>query len=167
MNKSLCTTILLLAAPLIATADSYRNERFGFSLAPPAFADQPVTTPVVEAALFKAPVENGFAANCNIQIQFVDMSPEDFYARSTGQFEQLGWSLDEVSEVRLGEATGRMIRYSGAFNDIPLRFMATAVPGEGRFYVFTCTALAANHDRYEADFRATLESFRLGGPDGD
>ena len=164
MKSLLVASLLSVAASSVAAAAEpaadYSDSVYGFSLEVPDLGD-PAGALVVQRVAFAAPAADGFAANCNVQVQFLEMSFASYMDMSRKQFAAAG--LEVVFEKE-GSTSGRpaaTIEYTGTMGGRDLGFLARVVGGEDRFWLVTCTALQSSFERYRADFQRLLESLEV------
>ena len=86
----------------------------------------------------------GFAPNCNVQVQFVEMSLDAYLDLTRQQFEAGGFDLLEYRTSTVSSHPARTLEYAGQVGGRSLRFLALVVSGADRFWLVTCTATAVS-----------------------
>jgi len=140
---------------------TYSDPVYGFSLEVPELGDESAGAPVVQPVTFSAPARGGFAANCNVQVQSVEMTLEAYKKLSLAQLEAGGLELIKTKERAVSGLPGFIMESSGQLGGRDLRFLALAVGGEGRFWLVTCTAQAERFQELRPVFTRVLESFEV------
>lgn len=149
----------LLGAGLVQqSASEYRDAHYGFKISPPPFAVEGAPRNRLVAQFFAVP-ENRFNANMNINVQIPGMSLDDFINVSRAQFETAGFEILDARRFMVGEHNAVEWSYAGKTRDLDLRFLARAVERGDQVFLITCTGLRDSFDRYEEQFKASLESF--------
>lgn len=160
-----CVVVVWVCAGVAAAAEepvrTYSDPVYGFSLEVPELGDESAGAPVVQPVTFSAPARGGFAANCNVQVQSVDMTLEAYKKLSFAQLEAGGLELMETKERTVSGMPGFVMESAGPLGGRDLRFLALAVGGEGRFWLVTCTASAERFEGYRPAFTRVLESFEV------
>lgn len=143
-----------------APKSTYSDPVYGFSLDVPELGSSEGAL-VVQRVVFAAAPRNGFAVNCNVQVQFLEMKLPAYVDMSVRQLDAAGLELLQ-SEPR--EVSGRaavLLEYSGTVGGEALRFLALAVGGEDRFWLVTCTAPAEDFDDHRPEFAELLDSLEV------
>lgn len=139
---------------------TYSDPLYGFSLDVPELGDADGALFVQRVAFAAAP-RDGFAANCNVQVQFLEMEFSAYLDMSLKQFDSAGLEVvrNESREVSGREAA--RLEYSGAMGGEDLHFLALVVGGGDRFWLVTCTAPAKSFDDHRLKFVELIESFEV------
>jgi hypothetical protein len=139
---------------------SYRDARYGFSFAPPAFEDD-ADAPAVTLAYFHAPQVDGFSANVNIQRQAFARGMKAYVEMSQAQFKAAGIEVQSSRPRQVGKRDAHEFVYSGDVGGTALKFHGLAVDDGEHVVLVTCTAPAKTFDKYAAQFDASLASFKF------
>lgn len=164
MRTILFVAVLVLALSGIVRAEEpvarFEDPVYGISLEVPDLGESRDAL-VLQRAAFAAPAADGFAANCNVQVQFLEMTFDAYMAMSRKQF--VGADLEVISEVksRVSDLPAATLEYAGTLGGTELRFLARVVGGEDRFWLVTCTALSSSFEGYREDFERVLDSIEI------
>lgn len=139
---------------------TYSDRLYGFSLDVPDLGDSEGAL-VVQRAAFAAAPRDGFAANCNVQIQFLEMKLSAYMDMSVKQLDAFGLELIREEPKEVSGREGAILEYSGTVGDKELGFLALAVGGGDRFWLVTCTAPTDSFDDHRPSFVELLESFQV------
>ena len=143
-------------APSVAHLD---DPVFGYSVDLPSIGD-PSDALVVQRLVVMGPAVNGFAPNCNLQIQYTSMGLPAYLDLTRKQFVEHGATLVNEKQDPSSGLPGALIEYttSGSHR---LRHLALAVASADRVWLLTCTALDASFSQHRATFEQILESFTV------
>ena len=136
----------------------YRDAQYGFKISPPAFPVEVAPKNRLVARFFALP-ENQFSANMNVNVQTPGMSLDDFVSVSRVQFQTAGFEILGDRRFTIGDHGAVEWSYAGKIQDLELKFLARAVERGDQIFLITCTGLKDSFDKYEEQFRASLESF--------
>ena len=159
----LCFALCFAAAPAIrAEAPSVAHlddPVFGYSVDLPSIGN-PGAAPVVQRLVVMGPAVDGFAPNCNLQIQYTGMGLPAYLELTRKQFIDHGATLVTESPGTRSGLPGAVIEYttSGGHG---LRHLALAVASADRVWLLTCTALDTSFSQHRPTFDRILESFTL------
>ena len=166
MSRSIAVAcVWLVTATGSATDAASRAARFvdpiqGFSVEVAALGEAG-GAPVLQRLSVSGVPEDGFATNCNVQVQFASMSLEAYRDLSSSQFAEMGFEVHRQKERTVSGRPAVTFEYSGELSGRKLRFASLAVGGEDRFWLLTCTALAEKFERHRAEFAEVIDSFSL------
>jgi hypothetical protein len=158
-------TLVVLAVTLIfgpasfACAGTYRDEANGFSLSAPVLG--PVSSGSSQVLTIAGPQSEGFASNCNVQIQHMDGSLKDYEQLSLGQFKQLGWTMLSSSRTEVSGHTAIRWHYTGEMRGLKFEWLSVVTAREGKFYLLTCTSKKSTSKKDMPAFEATISSFAV------
>jgi hypothetical protein len=162
VRKATCFGLLLLAVasairaetPSVAHLD---DPVFGFSVDLPSIGD-PSDALVVQRLIVMGPAVEGFAPNCNLQIQYTSMGLAAYLDLTRRQFIAHGATLVTESQELTYGLPGARIEYT-ASGSHRLRHLALAVAGSDRVWLLTCTALDASFAQHRPTFEQIIQSF--------
>ncbi len=166
MKRLTALVVLSLLATSIRTdaigpaAGHFDDPQFGFSVDLPAIGGSRSAT-VVQRLTVAGPAADGFAPNCNVQIQRTDMDLDAYLATTRKQFESVGVQLLETERRTVSGLPASRLHYAGDLAGRHLRFVALAVIGGDQVWLVTCTALAESFHRHEAAFLELIDSFTV------
>jgi hypothetical protein len=153
----------LLGAGLVQeSTGEYRDTHYGFRINPPLFSSEDTEKSRLLAA-FYAPAEGRYAANMNINVQRPDLSLDDFMSVSRAQFSTAGFEVLDERRFAIGDHGAVEWTYKGKVQDRDMKYIAWAVEREEQIFLITCTSLESSFEKYEAQFKASLESFAFTG----
>lgn len=132
---------------------------FGYSVDLPSIGD-PSDALVVQRLVVMGPAVNGFAPNCNLQIQYTSMGLPAYLDLTRRQFIDHGATLIKESQDSNSGLPGGLIEYTTSGSH-PLRHLALAVASSDRVWLLTCTALDASFSEHRPTFEQILKSFTL------
>ena len=159
--RTVCLVICLAAGfGRSASASELRDAKFGYSVTPPDFP-APHPGDVFTRLNVLAVPDAGFASNMGVVVQEVAITRDQFVAQTKTQFEQAGMKVRSVSNRTVSGQPAVVFDYEGVLRERPLRFLALAVILPERVLLVTYTAPAATFGKYEAEFKRSLETFRL------
>ena len=135
---------------------------FGFSVDIPSIGD-PTAAPLVQRLIVMGPAVNGFAPNCNIQVQKYDEGLDAYMVLTRGQFAAVG--VKTVAETRrtTSKLPSALFDYTGTTGGRDLHFLALAVAARDRVWLVTCTALAESYASHRLAFTRLIDSFSIQG----
>jgi hypothetical protein len=154
----------IAVAPAVAVqAPEVSDTRYGYALSAP---DLPGPRPGgnVVRLTFAAAAEGGFSSNLNVMVQEVRMSRADYAALSRKQFASAGLTVRSMTDREVSGRPAILVDYEGEMAGRALRFLSLAVILPERILLATCTAPNQAFPGLEAEFRRSLESFRLTAP---
>jgi hypothetical protein len=149
----------MMAAPPVRGSD-FKDTQFGYSVSPPEFAGPPAGGVFTRVNVL-APPEDGFSANMGVMIQEVRITREQFVALTEEQFRAAGMTLRKSSKRDVSGRPAVLFDYDGPLRGRSLRFLQLAVILPERVLLLTYTAPASAFAGLEAEFRRSLESFKL------
>ena len=160
MTKS--CVVLCLAAVLAgsASASELRDAKFGYSVTPPEFPG-PRSGDVFTRLNVLAVPDGGFASNMGVMVQEVAITRDQFVAQTKAQFEQARMKLRSSSNRTVSGQPAVVFDYEGPVRERQLRFLQLAVFLPERVLLLTYTAPAAAFGKHEAEFKRSLETFKL------
>lgn len=141
---------------------TYTDASYGFTIRAPAFPKAPKGTGAMVVTMM-APPENMFASNVNVMVQNVSMKREAYRDLSRGQFKAMGYNVHTERELEVSGRDAVLWDYEGKVGGRELRWLTLAVMDKERVCLVTCTGLKDGFEKYEKEFRACLDSFRLAG----
>ena len=169
MKKTIAMLVMMAASartPSVA-ADAhmghYDDLAYGFSMAIPPLASS-AGAPIVQRLAVGAPVRDGFAANCNVQIQFSKDDFDSFIDLSRRQFAAEGLKVLQQSPKKVAGQPAIVWEYTGQLAGHDLRFLALAVYGGDRVWLLTCSALAKTFADSKQAFGEVIDSFTVTKP---
>lgn len=140
---------------------AYADDVYGFSIDAPRY---PGAAPTTGGVVFIAygPDKGGFAPNLNVSVQPTATTLKDYDELSTGQFKRIGLKLNARRERKVSGWDAVEYDYEGELRPgQKLRFLSLAVVQPDRVVLATHTIPADAFPGMEAEFRASLASFRL------
>jgi hypothetical protein len=150
-----CTVVAAVRGPSV-----YQDSVYGFSINAPAFPAAGKGANVVPVVMM-APADEGFSSNVNVSVQTVAVSRDAYRDLSTAQFKQAGWKVNAQRNATVSGKDAIFWDYEGTQGGKELRWLALTVVDTDRVYIITCTALKEAFPKYEKEFQACLNSFRL------
>ena len=169
MKKTIALLVMMAASASTpsAAADAptgrYEDPAYGFSMAIPALGST-AGAPTVQRMAVGAPIRDGFAANCNAQVQFFKDDFESFIGLSLRQFTAAGLKVLRQSSKKVSGQPAVVWEYTGPLADHDLHFLALAVYGGDRVWLLTCSALAKTFADYQQAFGEVIDSFTVTKP---
>ena len=157
------TAALVAGVLAIANAESRSAEplmhdtTYGFSVAVPAFPKQAESGTSVTPVTFGGPIHNGAAPSCNVQIQNMSTTLNDFRAQSIVQAKALGITLESETPRKVSGKDALL--FVSARSDLKVLSLAVQV-GQG-IYLVTCLAATDQFPKYEKAFRGVIDSFTV------
>jgi hypothetical protein len=141
-------------------ASTYRDGRYGFTIEAPRFNEVQKGGTVTPVMLI-GPAEEGFASSANVVVERTSTTRADYRKLSLEQFRAVGFKVTSDRDVTVGGREGILMEFDGRQQGRDLRFLTLAVMDKDRVFVVTCTAPKELYEKYEASFRASIESFRI------
>jgi hypothetical protein len=154
------TAATAFSRPERLPSSSYTDGVHGFSIRPPEFPIDPQGINVTPVMFFAAP-ENGFSSNVNVGVQKVSMTADAYYDLSIKQFKTAGLTVNSDSRTKVSGKDAIRLDYEGTLQGRELRWLALAVVEKERVILVTATSPKASFEKYEKQFRACLDSFKL------
>lgn len=148
-------------AAMPAGGSEFRDTKFGYSVSAPEFAGPPPGSVATRVNVLAAPSEDGFAPNMGVMIQEVKITRDEFIARSKEQFEAASMTLRSTSKRDVSGQPAVLFEYEGQVRGRSLRFLQMAVILRERVLLLTYTAPVSTFGGLEAEFRRSLETFKL------
>lgn len=148
------------ASPPAAQRSTYRDAIYGFALSAPRFpkaGPQQAISPV----MLLGPAENGLASNVNVLVLPLSTTRKAYHDRSMAEFKASGAKVNSDRNFTVSGREGFMVDYEAKPQDRDLRFLALAVIDKGRVLLITCTAPRVSYAKFETEFKACLNSFKL------
>jgi hypothetical protein len=160
--KPLAVVLALLLAPAVAAEErsTYTDPQYGFSLEVPALGD-PAGVPAVQRLIVSGPRRDGFATNCNVQVQYPRMGHEEFVALSLQQFAAAGFPVVANEAGKVSGLPATRWEYRGSVGGRALHFLALVVTDAERVVMLTCTAPEERFEAERAELARVLESFEV------
>ena len=159
--------VALVAVPLAGAAGPngrYQDPAYGFEVTVPPLGSSQGAVAVQRLAV-AAPARDGFAANCNVQVQFTAGDIDSFVDLSLRQFKSAGLRVLRHEAVKVSALPAAKFEYSGELGGHDLHILALAVSGGDRVWLLTCTALSATFGEYKDAFTQALDSFTVTAPE--
>lgn len=153
-----CAATLMAAMP--AWGSDFKDTQFGYSVAPPAFPGPPPGGVFTRVNVL-APPEAGFSANMGVMIQEVAITRDEFVARTKEQLGAASMTLRSSSKRDVSGKPAVLFDYDGQLRGRSLRFLQLAVILPERVLLLTYTAPVSTFAGLEAEFRRSLETFKL------
>ena len=136
---------------------TYKDPSYGFSMGVPKLGGAGKERAV--AVLFAGPPENATAPNINVLVDPGETTLEGYVAPAVAGLKDAKMIGQKVMEVSGRPA--ELLEYERTANGRTVHILQLVVVGEGLTYVVTCTCAADTFGSHEAEFRRSLESFRL------
>lgn len=133
------------------------DSTYGFSVALPAFPKQDDAGVAVTPITFTGPIHDGKVPSCNVQIQNMDATLDDFRTQSLGQFKALGVTLESEKRRKVSGKDALLLVSSGR----DVKILSLAVEVRRSIYLVTCLASISQFPTYEKVFRDLLDSFAI------
>jgi hypothetical protein len=153
-----CAASMMAAMP--AWGSDFKDTKFGYSVSPPEFSGPPPGTVAIRLNVL-APPEDGFSANMGVMIQEVKITREEFIALTKEQLGVARMTLRSSSKRDVSGQPAALFDYDGQVNGRNLRFLQLAVILPERVLLLTYTAPVSAFAGLEAEFRRSLETFKL------
>jgi hypothetical protein len=131
----------------------------GFTI---AALDAPPGDSTQQALMMFLPVNDGFAANVNVQIQPYAGTMEEYVALTLDQFKSAGI---KVLQQKKAAKSVVVFEYSGEMQGRELRWYARAEKSGGSVYLVTATATGLQWKKEAARLKSCVDSFRCGSGD--
>lgn len=172
MKKSLALVLLglLLGAgsawsyQRVVKRSRFVDEVYGYSIDAPRFPGSGPTTASI-AAYFAGPSGEGFASSVNVMVQPARTTLAEHRAKMLAEFRLLDLKVNSDRDLVVSGRDAVEFDYQGKpTGDKELHFLILAVVDKDRVIQVTCTASPEKFAAAEAEFRASLASFRLDGP---
>jgi len=157
-----CPLAAMAADPAAKPAIHYTDDEAGFSIGLPSLGDLDGSANVTRV-IFTGPVDEGFAANCNVQLQFISIGMDGFLELSKRQYRQMGLKVEREERRIVSGRPAILLEAAGTMNGRDLRFLQLAVVTEDRIWLLTCTGLKDENDARRSAFMAAVDSFKLIG----
>ncbi len=164
MKKDICAALLLglaMVSAIKAEAASVAHlddPVFGFSVDLPSIGD-PSGAQLVQRLIVMGPAVDGFAPNCNLQIQYTNMGLDAYLELTRKQLSAHGASLVAETRRPTSGLPAAVIEYTAGNGGRGLRHLALAVAGSDRVWLLTCTALDTSFSQHRPTFGQIIESF--------
>ena len=149
----------MMAAMPVGGSD-FKDTKFGYSVSAPEFSGPPPGSVAARLNVL-APPEDGFSANMGVMIQETRITREQFIARTEEQARAAGMTLRSSSKREVSGQPAILFDYDGQMNGRSLRFLQLAVILPERVLLLTYTAPLSTFAGFEAEFRRSLETFKL------
>jgi hypothetical protein len=153
-----CAASMMAAMP--AWGSDFIDAKFGYSVSPPDFSS-PLPGTVFTRVNVLAPPEAGFSANMGVMIQEARVTREQFIAVTKEQLAAAGMTLRSSSKRDVSGQPAVLFDYHGPMTGHSLRFLQLAVILPERVLLLTYTAPVSTFGGFEAEFRRSLETFKL------
>ena len=149
-----------MAAP--AGNSEFRDAKYGYVVSPPEFPGPSAGASVLRLAA-NGPAEAGFAPNMTVMVQEITTTRDQYVAGSKAQTEAIGLTMISTSTREVSGQPAAVLEYEGQMGTRQMHFLALAVILPERVLLVTYTAPASSFKGLEAEFRRSLESFKLPG----
>lgn len=146
-----------VAAPASAT---FVDPVHRFSVEVPALG-RPDAAPAVGRLVVAGPMIDGFATNCNVQVQYPRMEHAEFIELSLQQFSAAGFPVVANEAVEVSGLPAARMEYRGSLDGQALRFLALVVTDAERVVMLTCAAPEARFEAERAELGRVLASFAV------
>jgi hypothetical protein len=153
-----CAASMMAAMP--AWGSDFKDTKFGYSVSPPEFSGPPPGSVATRLNVL-APPEAGFSANMGVMIQEARITRDQFIALTEQQLGAAGMKLRSSSKRDVSGQPAILFDYDGQVNGRSLRFLQLAVILPERVLLLTYTAPVSTFAGFEAEFRRSLETFKL------
>lgn len=159
----LALSLLFLAAPpavAVPAPATFVDPVHRFSVEVPALG-RPDAAPTVGRLVVAGPTIDGFATNCNVQVQYPRMGHAEFVALSLQQFAAAGFPVLVNEAVKVSGLPATRWEYRGSVGGRALHFLALVVTDAERVVMLTCTAPEERFEAERAELARVLESFEV------
>ena len=156
----MCAASALLTVPL--SGSDFQDTTYGYTVSSPEFAAAAPGGNILRLTV-SAPPEAGFAANMGVMVQEVKTTREQYIALSEKQFAAAGMTIRGSSKRDVSGRPAVVFDYEGQMGGRGLHFLSMAVLLPDRVLLVTYTAPASAFGALEAEFRRSLDSFKLTG----
>ena len=143
-----------------AWGSDFKDTQFGYSVSPPEFPGPPPGAVFMRVNVL-APPDADFAANMGVMIQEVKITREQFLALTVEQLGAAGMTLRKSSKRDVSGQPAVLFDYDGPVGGRSLRFLQLAVILPERVLLLTYTAPVSAFAKLEAEFRRSLDTFKL------
>lgn len=103
------------------------------------------------------PPSDNFTPNVTVMIQRHKGTVKQYSDMSKEQIKAAGWTVKREAVT----PTGLIFEYEGPFGGRKMKWRARAEFKDGKVYLATCTATAAQWDAVQAKLNACVDSFKL------
>jgi hypothetical protein len=158
LSLLVCAASILAAMP--AGGSDFKDTKFEYSVSPPEFPG-PSPGAVFMRVNVLGPPEAGFSANMGVMVQEVRITRDQFIALTEEQFRTAGMTLRKSSKRDVSGQPAVLFDYDGPVKGNSLRFLQLAVILPERVLLLTYTAPVSTFAAHEAEFRRSLETFKL------
>ncbi|MCG3138387.1 MAG: hypothetical protein HJJLKODD_02250 [Phycisphaerae bacterium] len=141
---------------------TYNDARYGFTIQTPNYPAVPTGETVIPIMTF-APQVNGFCPNMHVMIQAQTVTADQYAQLTRDEFKTAKFSINSERTFKVSGRDALLWDYQGVQDSIDLRFLALAVIDTDKVYLLTAAAPPTEYPKYEAEFKACLESFQLAG----
>jgi hypothetical protein len=157
LTKLATVVLSLLLTPFLpcAGANTIDLPQYGFEI--DALDAEPGGAPTTAIMMF-LPVNDGFAANINVNIQPYKGTMKEYAALSKGQFEEMKWKV--ISSEEKGADEWRA-EYAATTKSGDLHFYARALKKGDHVYLVTATAKESQWASLQAKLRKHVDSLKL------
>lgn len=156
---SICLATVLVTLP--ARGADFQDTQYGYTVSAPEFARPASGATIKRMMVLAPPDEGGFAANMGVLIQEISMTLDDYIKMSEKQFPAAGMKVRSKSKREVSGAPAVLFDYEGPMAGRNLRFLSLAVMLPSRVLLVTYTAPEESFGEFQAEFRRSLESFKL------
>ena len=153
-----CAASVFLATP--ASGSDFRDSKYGYTVSAPEFST-PREGDSFPRLVINGPPDGGFGPNMNVMVQEIKTTRDAFIALSEKQFAAAGLSMKSSKKREVSGSPAVLTEYVGQMRGRDLHFLSLAVVLPERVILVTYTASAAAFSGLEAEFRRSLESFKL------
>ena len=147
-------------ADVVKGGGQHQDTRYGFTIAPPVF---PVVQQgkMVQAVTFVAPADGTFAANLNVMVQAMKVSPAQYLADTEGFAKKAWWKVNAVRKTKVSGQPALYFDYEGKMGGMELHWFALAVVRSKDVVLATCTTLREKARQYKAACEKSLQSLQV------
>jgi hypothetical protein len=160
VNKIVVILTALAIFVLINTVQAYTNNKYGFSIEPPA--GWSVVEPSWAAVAFIGPTEYGFTVNVNIQVETTSASLSEYVSLAKSQLRNLE-DFYEISEGprTINNVNAYEIVYTWTYSGRTIQQKQVYLVKGGKAFVITYTASLDTYSKYLPTFESSLQTFKI------
>jgi len=158
--------ILVVAIIVSSTPKTYSNDRYGFSIRPPAGWKIKENVRVENFTIivaFIGPTENNFAVNINIYSERTNQNLQEYTSSNKESLNLYVPEFNLISEKNriIGNIKAYEIVYTAKVKNVDLKFEQVVLIKNNRSYIITFTNLNENFDKYIAVFEKSVDTFKF------
>jgi hypothetical protein len=139
---------------------TFVDHDYGFALNAPSFP-RAAKGSTYQRVFFFAPPEEQFASNVNVIIQEMTSTRVAYREQTLQGFKTLGYKVNSERNSTVDGKEAFFVDAEGEQQGKEMRFLSLAIFDTNRVVLTTCTCLNKSFSKYEAGFRASLDSFKL------